>query len=171
MVGKIVVTFISPLIGRRVCGVLFGFIAAGALAAAAVYNSAFVGGVPVLVILLCCIDLRDRWRLLQPGALHGRAVRRRMGARSSGLGQAANGIGKILGPLSLALIAGSGNIVSPHATAEAVMPAILFLSGAMILVALSFVVLGVETHGVPMALDSDEEMVAAGRAEARERMT
>jgi hypothetical protein len=44
VVGKIVVTFISPLIGRRICGVLFGFIAAGALAAAAVYNSAFIGG-------------------------------------------------------------------------------------------------------------------------------
>jgi putative MFS transporter len=84
----------------------------------------------------------------------------RMGARSSGLGQAANGIGKILGPLSLALIAGTGNIVSPHATAEAVMPAILFLAGAMVLVGLSFAILGVETHGVPMALDSDEEMMA-----------
>jgi putative MFS transporter len=69
------------------------------------------------------------------------------------------------------LIAGSGNIVSPHATAEAVMPAILFLSGAMILVALSFAVLGVETHGVPMALDSDEGIPAGGRAEARQRAT
>ena len=39
------------------------------------------------------------------------------------------------------------------------MPAILFLSGAMVMVALSFVILGVETHGVPMALDSDEGMV------------
>jgi putative MFS transporter len=80
-------------------------------------------------------------------------------------------VGKILGPLSLALIAGSGNIVSPHATAEAVMPAILFLSGAMVLVALSFAVLGVETHGVPMALDRDEDMVAASQARTRERMT
>ena len=60
---------------------------------------------------------------------------------------------------------GTGNIVSPHATAEAVMPAILFLSGAMVLVALSFVILGVETHGVPMALDSDEDLVAGIQAD------
>jgi putative MFS transporter len=171
VVGKIVVTIISPLIGRRICGVLFGFIAAGALAAAAVYNSAFIGGVPLLVILLCAstFGIDGGFSNLAPYTVELFGVR--MGARSSGLGQAANGIGKILGPLSLALIAGSGNIVSPHATAEAVMPAILFLSGAMVLVALSFAVLGVETHGVPMALDSDEELVTTGQATASERMT
>ena len=40
----------------------------------------------------------------------------RLGARSAGLGQAANGVGKILARWHLALIAGSGNIVSPQAT-------------------------------------------------------
>jgi putative MFS transporter len=160
VVGKIVVSIISPMIGRRVCGVLFGFIAAAALASAAVFNSSFVGGVPRLIILLCAstFGIDGGFSNLAPYTVELFGVR--MGARSSGLGQAANGIGKILGPLSLALIAGSGNIVSPHATAEAVMPAILFLAGAMVLVGMSFVVLGVETHGVPMALDSDEEMVA-----------
>jgi MFS transporter, putative metabolite:H+ symporter len=60
-------------------------------------------------------------------------------------------VGKILGPLSLALIAGTGNIVSPHATADAVLPAFMFLSFATVLVGLSFTVLGVETHGIPIA--------------------
>jgi MFS transporter, putative metabolite:H+ symporter len=163
--GKIVVSIISPLIGRRVCGVLFGCLAAAALASAAVFNSAFVGGVPVLIILLCAstFGIDGGFSNLAPYTVELFGVR--MGARSSGLGQAANGIGKILGPLSLALIAGTGNIVSPHATAEAVLPAILFLAGAMVLVALSFVVLGVETHGVPMALDSDIERMARARTE------
>jgi putative MFS transporter len=157
VVGKIVVSIISPLIGRRVCGVLFGFLAAAALAGAAVFNSAFVGGVPLLVILLCAstFGIDGGFSNLAPYTVELFGVR--MGARSSGLGQAANGIGKILGPLSLALIAGTGNIVSPHATAEAVFPAIMFLAGAMVLVGLSFAVLGVETHGVPMALDTDGE--------------
>jgi putative MFS transporter len=157
VVGKIVASLISPLIGRRACGVLFGCLAAAALASAAVFNSAFVGGVPVLIILLCAstFGIDGGFSNLAPYTVELFGVR--MGARSSGLGQAANGIGKILGPLSLALIAGTGNIVSPHATAEAVLPAMLFLAGAMVLVALSFVILGVETHGVPMALDSDME--------------
>jgi putative MFS transporter len=64
------------------------------------------------------------------------------------------------------LIAGTGNIVSPHATAEAVFPAILFLSFAMLLVGLSFAVLGVETHGKPMALDDEAERREAERRTA-----
>jgi putative MFS transporter len=79
------------------------------------------------------------------------------GARASGLGQAANGVGKILGPLSLALIAGTSNVVSPQATADAVFPAYLFLAGCMALVGLSFAILGVETHGKAMALGDKEE--------------
>ena len=65
----------------------------------------------------------------------------RLGARSSGLGQAANGVGKIVGPLSLALIAGTSNVVSPQATSDAVLPAYLFLAFCMLLVGLSFVFL------------------------------
>src|SRR5262249_28932555 len=74
-----------------------------------------------------------------------------MGARSSGLGQTANGFGKIIGPLSLAVIAGTSNLVSPQATAAAVFPAFLFLAFCMALVGLSFLLLRVETHGKPMA--------------------
>jgi putative MFS transporter len=75
-----------------------------------------------------------------------------LGSRSSGLGQAANGVGKILGPLALAVLAGSDNIIAPKATADAVFPAFLFLAATMLLVALAFAFLGVETHGRPVAL-------------------
>jgi len=85
----------------------------------------------------------------------------RMGARSSGLGQTANGVGKILGPFSLALIAGTSNIVSPKATAEAVFPAFLFLAFCMLLVGLSFLFLGVETHGRAIKLGEEEEEAPA----------
>jgi MFS transporter, putative metabolite:H+ symporter len=81
-----------------------------------------------------------------------------LGARSSGLGQAANGVGKIIGPLSLALIAGTSNVVSPQATSAAVVPAYLFLAFCMLLVGLSFVFLARETHGRPLSLG--EEPVA-----------
>ena len=89
----------------------------------------------------------------------------RLGARASGPGQAANGVGKILGPLSLALIAGSSNVVSPQATSDAVLPAYLFLAFAMLLVGLSFVFLAVETRGKAMRI-GDEEPAARPRAMA-----
>jgi putative MFS transporter len=80
-------------------------------------------------------------------------------ARASGLGQAVNGVGKILGPLSLALIAGSSNVVSPQATFDTVLPAYLFLAFCVLLVGLFFVFLAVETHGKAMGIGGEEPTV------------
>ena len=155
--GKIIVTLISPLMGRRVLGVLWGFGGVVALAAAGYYNSVLLGGLPLLVILLCCSTfcIEGGFSNLAPYTVESYGVR--MGARSSGLGQTANGVGKIVGPLSLALIAGTSNLVSPQATADAVFPAFLFLAFCMLLVGLSFLLLGVETHGRAMALGAGGE--------------
>jgi len=155
--GKIIVTLISPLMGRRLLGVLWGFGGVVALAAAGYYNSVLLGGLPLLVILLCCSTfcIEGGFSNLAPYTVESYGVR--MGARSSGLGQTANGVGKIVGPLSLALIAGTSNLVSPQATADAVFPAFLFLAFCMLLVGLSFLLLGVETHGRAMALGAGGE--------------
>jgi len=160
IVGKIVVTFLAPLMGRRALGVVWGLGGVIALAAAGYYNNVIVDGLPLMVVLLCASTffIEGGFSNLAPYTVESYGVR--LGARSSGLGQAANGVGKILGPLSLALIAGSSNVVSPQATAEAVFPAYLFLAVCMGLVGLSFLILGVETHGRAMAL-GDEEPAAA----------
>jgi putative MFS transporter len=156
VVGKIVVTFLAPLIGRRPLGVLWGVGGVVALAAAGYYHAVLVGGLPLMVILLCASTffIEGGFSNLAPYTVESYGVN--LGARASGLGQAANGVGKILGPLSLSLIAGSSNILSPKATADAVFPAYLFLAFCMALVALSFLVLGVETHGRTIAFVADE---------------
>ena len=156
VVGKIVVTFLAPLIGRRPLGVIWGIGGVIALAAAGYYHAVLVGGVPLMVILLCASTffIEGGFSNLAPYTVESYGVN--LGARASGLGQAANGVGKILGPLSLALIAGSSNILSPQATAQAVFPAYLFLAFCMALVALSFLLLGVETHGKTMTFTAEE---------------
>jgi putative MFS transporter len=151
--GKIIVTLIAPLAGRRVLGVTWGLGGTLALALAGFYHTAFIGGVPLMVVLLCastfCIE--GGFSNLAPYTVESYGVN--LGARSSGLGQTANGVGKIIGPLSLALIAGTSHLVSPQQTAAAVVPAFLFLAVCMALVGLSFLFLGVETHGKAMVLD------------------
>ncbi|HJU15018.1 MAG TPA: MFS transporter [Stellaceae bacterium] len=162
--GKIVVTLVSPLMGRRLLGAVWGFGGVVALAAAGYYNHVLLGGVPLFIVLLCCSTfcIEGGFANLAPYTVESYGVR--MGARSSGLGQTANGIGKILGPLSLALIAGAGNLIQPQATEAAVFPAFLFLAFCMLLVGLSFTVLGVETHGRAMALGAEEEAALPVRA-------
>jgi putative MFS transporter len=163
--GKIVVTLLAPLTGRRWLGVGWGLGGVVALAAAGYYSNVVVGGVPAMVILLCASTffIEGGFANLAPYTVERYGVR--LGARASGLGQAANGVGKIVGPLSLALIAGSSNVVSPQATSDAVLPAYLFLAFCMLLVGMSFAFLGVETHGKAMGV-GDEERAAQPSAMA-----
>jgi putative MFS transporter len=156
VLGKVVVTLVAPLLGRRLLGIIWGLGGTAALACAGYYNSVFVGGIPLMVALLCastfCIE--GGFSNLAPYTVESYGVN--LGARSSGLGQTANGFGKIIGPLSLALIAGTSHLVSPQQTEAAVLPAFLFLAFCMALVGLSFLFLGVETHGKAMVLHHGE---------------
>jgi putative MFS transporter len=153
VIGKVVVTFLAPLIGRRLLGILWGLGGTVALGFAGYFNSVMVGEMPLLVVLLACSTfcIEGGFSNLAPYTVESYGVN--LGARSSGLGQTANGFGKIIGPLSLALIAGTSHLVSPEQTAAAVLPAMLFLAFSMLLVGLSFLFLGVETHGKAMVLD------------------
>ena len=155
VIGKIIVSLIAPLLGRRALGVLFGFVAVICLALAGYYNGALVGGFPLFVILVAAsaFFVEGGFSNLAPYTVEQYGVS--LGARSSGLGQAENGVGKILGPLALALLAGSDNIIAPKATEAAVFPAFVFLAATMLAVALAFMFLGVETHGRAMTLGTE----------------
>lgn len=161
VIGKLVVTALSPFTGRRWLGAVWGFGGVAALAAAGCYSDVLIGSVPLMVVLLAASTffIEGGFANFAPYTVERYGVR--LGARSSGLGQAANGVGKIIGPLSLALIAGTSNIVAPQATSDAVLPAYLFLAFCMALVGLSFVVLGVETHGRAMGIGDETEPAAA----------
>src|SRR5215470_5637150 len=161
--GKIIVTLLAPLTGRRWLGAVWGFGGVAALAAAGYYSHAMYGGLPAMVIFLCASTFFIEGGFANFAPYTVERYGARLGARASGLGQAANGVGKIVGPLSLALIAGTSNVVSPQATSDAVLPAYLFLAFCMLLVGLSFVFLGVETHGKAMGVGAEEPTSPAGR--------
>jgi MFS transporter, putative metabolite:H+ symporter len=155
--GKILISYIAAKLGRRGVGIVFALLAAVGLVAAGYYSSVLVGGFPIFVVLVAASAFfaEGGFSNLAPYTVEQYGVS--LGSRSSGLGQAANGVGKILGPLALALLAGSDNIISPKATADAVFPAFMFLGGTMLAVALAFVFLGVETHGKQIALSHAAE--------------
>lgn len=114
-----------------------------------------IGEVPLMIVLLCVANfcVEGGFANLAPYTVESYGVN--LGARSSGLGQTANGFGKIIGPLSLSLIAGTSNLVTPQQTAAAVLPTFLFLACCMVPVGLSFLLLSVETHGKAIALDAN----------------
>ncbi len=144
---------------RRLC-CLTGFGIALALAAAGIESQALVAGFPVFVICvaLAAVFFDGGWCVIGPYSAE--IFPTRLAARAIGIGQAANGVGKILGPLCLAMIAGTGNLVTPRATADAVLPAFLFLGGCGLLMGLLFLL------GAPA--DSAQTGTARSRSAARE---
>ena len=57
------------------------------------------------------------------------------------------GLGKVLGPLGLALIVGSSNIITPAASVSALLPAYSFLAACFVASGLIFLLFGIETKG------------------------
>jgi MFS transporter, putative metabolite:H+ symporter len=152
IVGKIIFSLLPQWLGRRRCGLLAGFGIAVLLASAGILHDRFYQGVPVFIVLLAAGALFFDGGFSNLGPYTAELFPVGLAARACGLGQAANGLGKILGPLSLALIAGAGNIVAPQATADAVLPAFLFLAGCGLAVGLAFVFVPIETHGKPLTI-------------------
>jgi putative MFS transporter len=64
-----------------------------------------------------------------------------------GFGFGIGNFGKILGPLGLALIIGSSDVISPKATIAAIEPAMMYLAGWYVLSGIVFILLGFETRG------------------------
>ena len=64
-----------------------------------------------------------------------------------GFGFGIGNFGKILGPLGLALIVGSSDVISPKATIAAIEPAMIYLAAWYALSGLVFILLGFETRG------------------------
>lgn len=161
IVGRLLAALIAQKLGRRKLGIAAAFAAAVLLALAGYFNGVIVGGLPMFVVLVAASAFFVDGGLsnITPYTIEQYGVR--LGARASGLGHAAAGIGKILGPLSLAVIAGTSNVLRPQATAAAVFPAFLFLACCMLVVGLAFLLLARETHGRAMALGLEGEQAPA----------
>ncbi len=156
ILGKIVFSFAAPLFGRRRLGQIHGFATFFALAAAAYFHSLLIGGISVFVIALAFTDFFNAGGFSNLAPYTPEAYGVRMGSRASGLGQGANGAGKIIGPMSLALIAGTSNVLKPAATEAAVFPAFMFLACCGLAIGLAFTFLGRETHGKAVPQDAED---------------
>ena len=132
--------------GRVPCGILAGYAGAVLLGLAAIYHGSFVGMIPLFLVFVVAGQFfyDGIYSNLNPYSAELFPVR--LAAVGVGVASSAGGVGKIAGPLILGLLAGTGNLVTPHATEQAVGPGFLFLAGCSLVGGLAFTFLGVETH-------------------------
>ena len=157
MAGRVGFSFLAHRVGRKVGGQIMGYGTAVLLGIAAIFQSSFIAGIPIFLICIVVgavfYDGGSANVVPYPTELYPVTL----SARAAGLSQLVNGIGKIAGPLCLALIAGTDNFVTPQATVAAVTPAFLFLAGCGLAVGLTYSLLGIETNKKPVGLSDEIE--------------
>ena len=165
--GKTLFSILPQMIGRRRSGEIMGYGAALGLLAAGWFHAQMWLGVPAFFILLLAGDLFFEGGLANLAPYSVEVFGVRLGARSVGLAQAANAVGKIAGPVILALIAGTSNFVTPQATTDSIFPAFLFFALCSLGVGLCFTLIPIETHGRPLEIErgahADDTTAGAAR--------
>src|ERR1700692_479463 len=150
--GRLLFSVLPLYIGRRGAALAGTFISVVVMLAIVAFYREFIAGWSVfaLLVIFGAAFYSGSFSNMSPYVVEVFPVW--LGGRAFGLAQAANGIGKILGPVCLALIAGSNDVVSPKATADAIAPPFLFLAACEFAALIAIFAYRREPHGKPMDL-------------------
>ena len=162
LAGRIGLSYLSDAIGRRASGAIASFGAAILLIAAAVYHDIYVEGISLFWLVLIVYNAfgDGGFAIVGPYA----AELWPASLRTTGMGSAYGfgGLGKVIGPLGLALIVGSSNLITPKASVAALFPAYTYLAGWFALAGIVYVALGIETKG--RSLETIERELGSSQA-------
>jgi putative MFS transporter len=147
LAGRFTFSWLSDAIGRKPSGVLLGVGAAASLAAAGHWNDVALGGFSMFYLMLFFQRFFGDGGYAVVGPYTAEVWPAGLRASGMGFGFGIGNFGKIVGPLGLALIVGSSDVVAPKATLAAIEPAMLYLAGWYAIAGLAFLVLGIETKG------------------------
>jgi putative MFS transporter len=169
--GRLTFSYLSDALGRRPCGIIIGCAAAALMVLAGYLHSVFVSGVSLFYLLIVAQRFFGDASYAVIGPYTAEIWPAHLRASGMGVGYGTGNIGKVIGPLGLALIVGTSNYVHPQATIAAIFPALLYLAFWYGLAAVAFWLLGFETRGRTFE-DIDASLaVPATVAVARDRRT
>ena len=145
--GRIGMSYLSDAIGRKASGGIFGLGTAILLITAALCHNIFFGAISLFWLMLIATNLLADGGFAIVGPYSSEVWPSAL--RTTGMGSAYGfgGIGKVIGPLGLALIVGSSNIITPQASVAALVPAYSYLAAWFALAGFVFVRFGMETKG------------------------
>ena len=156
LAGRYFWAFMAEYLGRRKAGFIAEAIGGTLLIIAAQCYRLHWHGVSVLWILMILIYFFVDGAVAIVGGYVSEVWPRHLRASGHGSTYGFASLGKITGPLVLALFAGSGNIVTPRATIDAVSPAFIFWGATIYVVSILFLC-GYETKG--KTLEEIERMI------------
>jgi len=145
--GRLFFSFVPQRVGRRKCGMLMGFGGAPLLAVAAFSGRSEIAGVSLFLIALSAAAFFVDGGFANLAPYTPEIFPTRLRTHGMGLAWAVSGVGRIIGPGVIALIAGTGDLIDPSATLDALAPSFLFLAAFSVIVGLGFVLVDIEPHG------------------------
>ncbi|MGD0106282.1 MAG: MFS transporter [Rhodopila sp.] len=167
MAGRLVFAWLSDAIGRRNAGMLAGFGGAVTIAAAGLLHEEFLGGVSLFWLAIVVADFFYDGGFAVIGPYLAEVWPTRLRTTGMGASYGFGGIGKIIGPLGLAMIVGSSDVITPKATIDAIGPGFAYFTAWMALCGCAFLFFGFETgrHSIASIDDELEEKVPASVGE------
>ena len=164
--GRITFAWLSEAMGRRPAGMLCGFGATICIVAAGLGHNVMLGSVSFFWLAIVIADFFYDGGFAVIGPYMAEVWPTRL--RTTGMGSAYGfgGIGKIIGPLGLALMVGASDVLTPKATVDAIVPSFMYFACWMALCGCAFLFFGFET-GRKGLTDLDAALEEAPAAEAR----
>src|ERR1700722_6033996 len=144
--GRLVCSYASDAIGRRPAGFLVGMFGGLFMALAGFYYDGLIGGVSVFWLFVMVQRFFGDGAYAIIGPYSAEIWPAGLRASGMGFGYGLGNLGKVIGPLGLALICGQSNFVSPKASLDFIVPAMLFLASWSFLSGIAFL-FGIETKG------------------------
>ncbi len=143
--GRVAFSLLSELIGRRPAGIVLGFGGMICIATAGIGHNVMIGSVSLFWLMIVFADFFYDGGFAVIGPYMAEVWPTRL--RTTGMGSAYGfgGLGKIIGPLGLALMIGASDVIKPQATVAAIVPGFLYFAGWMALCGCAFLFFGFET--------------------------
>ena len=163
--GRFFCSWISDAWGRRASGIFACLIAAFFMAMAGYLHNVFIGGVSMFFLMILLQSFFGSGNYSIVGPYMGEMWPSRLRGSGMGFVYGVGNLGKFIGPLGLALIAGSSNYVKPEVTLDALIPGFLYFAFWYVLGAVAFWLIGFETRG--RTIDEINSTLDAARAVPR----
>ncbi len=162
--GRITFAWLAEVIGRRNSGMLCGFGATICILLAGFLHNEMIGTVSVFWLMIVIGDFFWDGGFAAIGPYLAEVWPTRL--RSTGMGSAygIGGIGKIIGPLGLAVIVGASDVITPKATLDGIIPSFMYFAAWMAMCGCAFLFFGFETGRQSLTkIDSELEGAPAAK--------
>jgi len=155
LTGRVLASLIAGRLGRRFTGAMFAGCSALALLATSTFYGSSLGGFAVFLPMFVVAYVFSDGGWANAGPMPSEMFPTSLRSQAGALSQFVNALGKMVGPMILGVVAGTGDLITPKATLDALQPAFLTLAAFSGVVSCTFLFAGLETHGVSLgALDA-----------------